>query len=243
MTYADLTPPPPPPPPPPPAPPRPATTGYDFVQPFAFVFQDPRWVTKVLIGGLFYIAAFLIIGIFFILGYCAKLARNVIANDPQPLPEWDDLGGYFAEGIRLFFVGVCYVIPFISLALAFVIPAVIAGNISDAHDVSRFFASSMVSCVWCLFVPISLALSFWLPAALLFAAIDQRFGAAFEFRRIFEFIKANLANYLIAFVVYLIARFAAGLGFILFCIGIVLTAFWSMIVSTYAFAYAYRLRK
>ena len=196
-----------------------------------------------LIGGLFCIAAFFIVGIFFILGYCARLCRNVVANDPQPLPEWDDLGAYFAEGIRLFFAGFCYVIPLIAIVCAFIIPAVIAGNITRPDDISRAIAGGMASCVWCLFLPISLALSFWLPGALLFAAVDQRFGAAFEFRRIFQFIKDNFANYLIAFVVYLIARFAASLGFILFCIGIVLTAFWSMIVSTYAFAYAYRLRK
>jgi len=241
LTYTDLTPPPPPPPPPPPQ--RPASGGYDFVQPFAFVFQDPRWVTKVLIGGLFYLAAFLIVGVFFILGYCAKLCRNVIANDPQPLPEWDDLGGYFVEGVLLFSVGFCYVIPLIAIVCAFIIPAVMAGSIGGPDDVSRAMASGAASCVWCLFVPISLGLSFWLPAALLFAAVEQRFGAAFEFGRIYQFINANFANYLIAFVVYLIARFAAGVGLILFCIGIVLTAFWSMIVSTYAFAYAYRLRK
>jgi hypothetical protein len=240
LTETDLTPPPPPPPPPPE---RPAPAGYDFVQPFGFVFQDPRWVTKVLIGGLFYIAAFLFIGIFFILGYCAKLARNVIANDPLPMPEWDDLGGFFTDGVRLFAVGFCYVIPLIVIACGFIVPLVIAGNVSSRDDLSRAFAGSMVSCVWCLFVPISLALSFWMPAALLFATVEQRFGAALDFRRIYEFIRSNFTNYLIAFVVYLIARFAAGLGFIIFCIGIVLTAFWSMIVSTYAFAYAYRLRK
>ena len=242
MTYIDVTPQPPPPPPPPP-PERPTSGGYDFVQPFAFVFQDPRWVTKVLIGGLFYLAAFLIVGIFFILGYCAKLCRNVVANDPQPLPEWDDLGGYLAEGVRLFFVGFCYVIPLIVAICAIVIPLAIAGNVAGPDDIARDLAGGAASCVWCLFVPVSLAFSFWVPAALLFASVEQRFGAAFEFGRIFQFIKANFANYLIAFVIYLIARFAAGFGVILFCIGVVLTAFWSMIVSTYAFAYAYRLRK
>jgi hypothetical protein len=197
----------------------------------------------VLIGGLFYIAAFLLIGIPFILGYCARLCRNVVVNDPQPLPEWDDLGGYFAEGLRLFFVGLFYVIPLSAIIGVFLVPMILAGNFADPQDVSRAIAGGMASCVWCLFLPISLALSFWIPAAMLFAAVEQRFGAAFEFGRIYQFIKNNFANYLIAFVVYLIARFAASLGVILFCIGVVLTAFWSMIVSTYAFAYAYRLRK
>jgi len=238
LTYADLTPPPPPPPPPPQG-----SSAYDFVQPFAFVFQDPRWVSKILIGGLCYLFFWLIFPIFFILGYCAKLCRNVIANEPQPLPEWDDFGGYLAEGIRLFCVGFCYVIPLFAIGCAFLIPAVLANGFTEPDDISRAITGAFAGVVPCLFVPISLALSFWIPAALLFAAVERRFGAGFEFRRIAQFIKDNLANYLLAFVVYLIARFAAGLGFILFCIGIVLTAFWSMIVSTYAFAYAYRLRK
>lgn len=213
------------------------------MQPFAFVFQDPRWVTKVLIGGLFYLAAFLIVGIFFILGYCAKLCRNVVANEPQPLPEWDDLGGYFAEGIRLFFVIFCYVIPLIALMGVFIIPLAVAGNIAGPDDISRQLAGGASSCLGCLFVPLVLAFSLWMPAAVLFAVVEQRFGAAFEFGRIYRFIKDNFANYLIAVVIHLIAGFAAQLGVILFCIGVVLTAFWSLLVSNYAFAYAYRLRK
>lgn len=213
------------------------------MQPFAYVFQDPRWVTKVLIGGLFHIAAFFLVGVFFILGYCGKLCRNVVANEPQPLPEWDDLGGYFAEGVRLFCVGFCYVIPLIGIICAFVVPAVLAGSIAGPDDLRRTLAGGVASCVWCLIFPISLALSFWLPAALVFASVEQSFSAGFQFGRIYQYIKDNFANYLIAFVVYLIARFAAGFGVILFCIGVVLTAFWAMIVSTYAFAYAYRLRK
>jgi hypothetical protein len=214
------------------------------------MFQDSRWVTKVLIGGLFYILCFLLVGIPFILGYCARLARNVANGDPQPLPEWDDIGGYFVEGLRLVAVGFVYVLPFFALIAAFVVPMGILGSLGNLHNpndvtnqIAGSFASGALSCVWCLMVPVSLLFSFWIPGALLFASIEQRFGAAFEFGRIFAFIRNNLANYLIAFVIYLIARFAAGFGLILFCIGVVLTAFWSMIVSTYAFAYAYRLAR
>ena len=84
--------------PPPPAPPPPT---YDFVRPFAFTFDDPRWLPKILLGGLFYILGIFIVGIIFVLGYQARLARNVIAGVEHPLPEWDDLGEYFAEGLRL----------------------------------------------------------------------------------------------------------------------------------------------
>lgn len=242
MSDASIVPPPPPPPPPPTAGSS-QTNSFDFVQPFAFVFQDERWVQKVLIGGLFYIAAFLLIGIFFILGYCARLARNVIAGVPKPLPEWDDLSTYFVDGVKLAVVGLLYILPFIIIFCAVFIPAGIIGAIGERHDndFAQFASGTMATCLWCLVVPLSLALSFWLPAALTFAVVEDRIGAAFEIGRIWRYIKNNFVNYLLAFLVYLVARFAVPFGAILFCIGIVFTAFWSMVVAAYAFANAYRL--
>jgi hypothetical protein len=73
------------------------------------------------------------------------------------------------------------------------------------------------------------------------AVVERRFTAAFELGRLWRYIRGNLANYLLAFVVYLMARFAVPFGLILFCIGVVFTAFWAMITATAAFAQAYRL--
>ena len=94
---------------------------------------------------------------------------------------------------------------------------------------------------WCLMMPLSLALSIWLPGALLMSIVDGNFGAAFDFGRIGRFIRANAANYLIAVIVYFVARFAAGIGIALCCIGVVFTGFWSTVVAAYAFGQTYRL--
>src|SRR5919202_824693 len=59
------------PPPPPPAP-RPQ---YDFLKPLAFVFEDPNWIGKLLMGALFSLAAVVLIGVFFLYGYLARLVR------------------------------------------------------------------------------------------------------------------------------------------------------------------------
>jgi len=241
------TPPPPPPPPsapqqplpPPPAPPQGPT--FDFGRPFTFVFEDPNWLTKILIGGLFYLAVFFLVGIFFILGYCARLTRNVIAGDPRPLPEWNDLGEYFSEGAVLFLVTFVYMIPIFALVGFFIVPAIIMAGLPHDSDVLRNLAGGVSSLVWCLTIPVSFALSLWLPGALLFTAVERRFSAGFEFARIWNFIRANVGNYLLAFVVYLVARFAGGFGVALCCIGVIFTAFWAFLVSTYAYAQAYRL--
>lgn len=200
-------------------------------------------MSKIAIGGLFYLAAFFVVGIFFILGYCARLTRNVIAGETHPLPEWDDLGGYFSEGLMLFGVGLVYMLPVLAIFGFFFVPAIIMAAAAGENEVMQTMSGGFMTMIWCLTVPVSLALSLWLPGALLFAVVDRRFGAAFEFKRIWTFIRANLGNYLLAYVVYLVARMAGGLGFILCCIGVIFSAFWAMVVATYGFAMTYRFSR
>ncbi len=221
----------------------PQKQSFDFGKPFAFVFNDPNWIAKILIGGLFYLASIVLIGPIFILGYCARLTRNVIAGEPQPLPEWNDLGEYFSEGLRLFCVALLYSIPIIVLFGVVIIPPVIVAALSRSNHYNAMdqWGSGFMGCFSCLLFPLSLGLAFWMPGALLMAVVERRFGAAFEFSRIWEFIRANLGNFLLAFVVYYVARFVAGFGLILFCIGVIFTGFWAMLVATYGYAEVYRL--
>jgi len=231
---------PPPPSPPPSLPPGvPAEPQFDFGKPFTYVFDDPRWLNKILLGGLFYLAGFFIIGWFFVLGYVAQVTRNVIAGEQQPLPEWEDLGRFFNEGARLIGVVLVYIIPVFMLAVAIMIPSGILNSIDN--EAAQSIGGIMVGCLSCLFVPLSLALMVFMPASMLFAIAEQRFGAAFELGRLWNFMVANIGNYLLAVVVYLIARFLGGFGIFLLCIGVVFTGFWSFLITAHAFAQAYRL--
>ncbi len=126
---------------------------------------------------------------------------------------------------------IIYIIPMIALVLTFIMPAVFVGAVAEGNEVAEALSGGMAGCVWCLIVPLSLFVMIFLPASLLFAVVERRFGAAFEFGRIWPFIKANIGNYLLAVVVYLIARFIGGFGIFLFCIGVVFTAFWGLLVD------------
>src|SRR6266550_1428226 len=97
-----------------PAPPRPQ---YDFLKPLTFVFEDPNWIPKILMGALFSLAGVLLIGIFFVYGYLARLVRNVVAGVEHPLPEWTDLGDMFGEGAMLFVATILYMIPIFFLVM------------------------------------------------------------------------------------------------------------------------------
>ncbi|HEX3071230.1 MAG TPA: DUF4013 domain-containing protein [Thermoanaerobaculia bacterium] len=190
-------------------------------------------------GGIFMLASIFIIGAFFIYGYLARLVRNVIAGDAHPLPEWDDLGEYFSEGLRMFGVALVYMLPFIFLMFIFIVPSIVA-EAADS-DAMRNIGGGMAACVWCILFPLGLAMALWLPGALLFTAVERRFGAGFEFAQIAAFIKANIGNYLLAFVVWLVVRMVVPFGFILLCVGVFFTSFWSLVVAAYSFGQVWRL--
>lgn len=190
-------------------------------------------------GGLFMLASIFIIGAFFVYGYMAKLVRNVIAGEQYPLPEWDDLGEYFSEGLRLFGVALVYTLPFVVLMFVFLIPSIVAQ--SADNETLQNIGGGMAACVWCIAFPLGLAMALWLPGALMFAAVERRFGAAFEFGQIAAFIKANIGNYVLAFVVWLVVRMIVPFGMILLCVGIFFTGFWSLVVAAYSFGQVWRL--
>ena len=231
----------PPPPTPPPvfAPAEPAKPQFDFAKPFSYVFDDPDWLQKILIGGLFYLAGIFIIGWFFVLGYVARTTRNVIAGHARPLPEWENIGEYFNEGLRLFGVVLMVILPVTMLAMLLWVPAMVLGSV-DNEGVAAI-GGMFSALIGCLFFPISLAIWFFLPGMLLFTAVEQRFGAAFELGRIWLFIRQNIGNYLLALVIYLIARFLGSAGMMLLCIGVIFTAFWSFLITAHGFAQVYRL--
>jgi hypothetical protein len=237
MSEMSYLPPQPPPPPPPPAAPETAPQ-FDFAKPFTYVFEDPRWMQKILIGGLFYLASIFIIGLFFVMGYMARVVRNVIAGVERPLPEWEDVGSFLGDGLRLVGVAAVYILPFIVVTVMVMVPLGFLGALEN--DGLSALGSGLTGCVACLMFPLSLLVMFFLPGSLLFAAAEQRFSAGFEFGRIWPFIKANFANYLLAVVVYLIARFVGGLGVFLLCVGVIFTAFWAFLITAHAFGQVYR---
>lgn len=211
---------------------------YDFLKPLAFVFEDPQWVQKLLMGALFSLASVILIGIFFVNGYLARLVRNVVDGVERPLPEWTDLGDMFAEGAMLFVAAVIYMMPMFCL-IFLMLPFSILTSIDNVG--TQVLGSGAMLMIGALLAPIGLAVAVWVPAALLHAAVRRDFRAAFEFRTIGNFIKNNALNYVLAYLDWMVARMAAPLGFALCCVGVFITSFWSMLVGAYAFAQVYRL--
>ena len=225
----------------------PAPTGsVDFGRSFTFVTEDPDWLKKILIGGVFTLASALLVGVPFVLGYFSLMLKNVVAGEPRPLPEWDDLGGIFNEGLRLTAVYLVYVLAVVAVVAALgcvvVLPVLaLSGRRGDPSEVLGLLGGLGIVGLYALVMVTSLALAVYLPAALARAALRGTVADGFAWRETLGFIQANLGNYVITLVIYLVASFVSQFGIILCCVGVFPAAFWSYMVLAVALGQTVRL--
>jgi hypothetical protein len=229
-------------------PPRPAPPTLDFGRCFTFLTEDPDWVKKVLLGGLFTLGSFLIVGAFFVAGYLARFMKGVAAGSPRPLPEWDDLSGIFQDGLRV--VGL-YFLYAVGLVVAMAILAcpfgLMFGGLSgfsrpgDAQEVLAAIGGLGIMLAYGVMMLLGLALQLVTPAALARVVFKDDLAAGFDLKRVFGFVRQNLGNYLLSLVVFLLANFLAQFGVLLCCVGLFPAVFWAYLTLGYALGETVRL--
>jgi hypothetical protein len=207
----------------------------DFARAFRFVVEDPDWIKKILIGGAFTLLSAVLIGTPFVGGYFVRLVRNVARGEERPLPEWDDLGGLFMDGLRAVAVYFVYVVGamILPVTLGGILLLVIAGASStggSAGDVVGGMAAFGMVGVYAIGGLLMLVLMLYVPAALLRFVLYDRVSAAFEPREVIGIIQRNLASYFLALVLYLVSNMASQLGVVLCCVGVFPLAFWSFCI-------------
>lgn len=221
----------------PPAPQAPV----DFGRSLKFVFDDRDWVRKVLIGSVFLLLSFMIVGLFFVLGYFMRVIRRTARGVAPALPEWDDLGGLFGDGVKATGLYLVYVLPPLLLLILLALMAVFFGGgmlgvvqrSEEAANALGALATLAFLVAYLLFCVLMLALMFFLPAPLTRLALLGDFRAGLEVREALAFIKRNLSNYVLALTFYLLASFIAQFGVLLCCIGVFPVSFWSLLVLGY----------
>lgn len=211
----------------------------DIGRAFAFVFDDPEWVKKILIGGA--VSLIPLVGGFIVYGYMLEIARRAYVASGDELPEWDDIGGMLAAGFFLWLGYVIWFLPVISLFLcgmvAVILPALATGD--DALITISFLVA------FGLFMPVIFLVSTLAtvlqPLLLGRYAIERRFGAMFEFSAIIADIRAiGAVPLLLLLVTVLAAQSAASLGFILCIIGLIFTSFYASVVTAHSAGQIYR---
>jgi hypothetical protein len=222
-----------------------APANLDFGRSFTFTTEDPDWLKKVLIGGAFTLACSALVGVPFVLGYVARVLRRAAAGAPAPLPEWDDLGGIFREGLRQTAVYLVHMLGVMAVGMlcfgVMLLPVLLSGGRRDPMDALGPAGALLLMALYALILIVALATAVYLPAAMVRAALADSVAAGLEWRHNLEFIRANLANYALALVSYLVAGFVAQFGVLLCCVGFFPAAFWSYLVLAVALGQTVRL--
>ena len=179
-----------------------------------FPFKDPKWKNKLGIGSLVMFVGFIIplVPILFIYGYCAQIMRNIIVEHKEPfLPEWDDWGKLFIDGLKILGVVLIYSLPFILLLIGgyivffttMMIPLFTQNPDSTSNPAGIFPLFGMV--IWLgsfgLGMILAMAISFILPVVVGHMIAANEFAAAFRISEWWGIFKANIAGFLIAYVI------------------------------------------
>jgi hypothetical protein len=214
----------------------------DIGKSFSFVFEDEAWITKVLIA-----AAILLLGLLFswvlfipmiiafvlLAGYSVEIIRRVLRGELDGLPEWDDWGTLFRDGLMVMIIAIVYALPIIVLSICFSVPIGVAAE--DAEGVSVAF-SMLLSCVTLLY---AIAMSLVLPAATAFYAAEDDLGAAFRFGDVFSLVREHLSTYIITFLMSWVAGLIGSAGSIVCGIGWLLTLPYAYMVTGHLYGQAY----
>jgi hypothetical protein len=181
----------------------------DIGKSFTYIFEDKKWISKLLIGVLISWVPILQLALG---GYANEIIRRVEGQHPEPLPDWDDLGKKFVEGLVLTLAMIIYSLPILIITCLFVPFLASAGAFEGDAQTAVAAVTSGLGCVLsCLFILYGLFLSVILPAIQVHYAKVGTFGSCFKIGEITRLATSNLSNYILAWLVYLVFGLVAGL--------------------------------
>ena len=181
----------------------------DFGKAITFVYEDEDWIKKLLLGIL--LAFVPIFGQFAISGYMLAIIRNVKNNAPRPLPEWQNVGEYFVEGLKLTVVGLIYSLPAILLSCPLIMVGVLPALTPVFEDLeSAALALTSVSTLLiigcsCPLTLYSLLLTLIAPAMAIRLAETKEIAACLKVKEIVRFAFANIGPIILSLLIISVA--------------------------------------
>lgn len=165
----------------------------DIGKAFGFVFEDEEWVSKLLLGTVIMLIP--IFGWFALMGYAIEVLRKVKADNPRPLPAWDDIGQYFVDGLMFWVATLIYSIPILIVVCPITLIWILPAAAGDSEDVMAILAgvSGIVTLgLGCLASLYGILLALLTPVLQIRYAETGELGDCLRFGEIFHFLFANI---------------------------------------------------
>lgn len=221
----------------------------DIGKSFSYVFEDPRWVSKVAIGGAILLVGFLFSWVLLIpalaasaivFGYVLNVTRNVADGSATPLPEWNEFGNLLVKGLTALVGVIIWLLPlWLLICCSWAVGIATSSAVSSQSGATRSagdMAALLASCLSCITALVGFVIGVTLYAPLTRFALNGELSTFWDIAGNWNFIQANAGNYIIALLLGpIVANFIAGFGVIACVIGAFFTQFWAYLVGAHLF--------
>jgi hypothetical protein len=195
---------------------------------FRFPFNDPRWKGKAAIGSLLAMVGMSLWLLSWplllpVLGYGVRVMRSSLRGEPPSLPEWDEWGQLFRDGLRALAVGFVYYLPALlvmcagyALLFAMVIPIAATEGDGEGPMLGMIILSQVAFLLtFGISFVLGLPLSFLGLIGLARMVASDSLGSAFEFRAVWALARHGFGKFAVAYVIlvgtYMLMYLAASL--------------------------------
>jgi hypothetical protein len=182
------------------------------------VTEDERWLGKIGIGMAISLASFLIIPIPLLVGYLVGITRNVKKGVERPLPEWDDFGQLFKDGLAVIVGQLVYTLPFWIIVCIAIVASLGLGGLAEGNANEDMLAAGFMATwglVICLSLVFAVALFFLSPALVIQYVRTNELGSMFRISEVVAIARENVGDIVIAalasFVASLVVSVVLGL--------------------------------
>ncbi len=179
---------------------------------FAWPFQDPSWLSKMVVQGLIFIIP--IVGWIALAGWLVLTIDNYRAGRRELPPA----GFHLERGIALFVVLLVY-------GIVIAIPITVLYTVGGAgHNGAVSALAGLIN------LALTLLFAFIAPSLILHT-YRGGFNGGFDVNAVWETATANTSNTVIAGLIVYVARLVGGIGFLLCCVGALFTIPYSTAIT------------
>ncbi|MFK7800635.1 MAG: DUF4013 domain-containing protein [Anaerolineae bacterium] len=198
----------------------------DYAKGLTFAFDDKDWLSKLGKGALWaFISMILVIPAwFFSTGYGLQTAKNVMRGEKHPLPNLDDIGSIFVDGLKFFLASFVLLLPMIVLICIMMSGMIAAGTAADSLDEDTLGAimggsAIVVQCIAGLY---GILIGFIMPALMVrYLQTDGDIRETLNMGKLFAIVREHfvpcLMILLMSFAASIAFQFAFYLSFITIC--------------------------
>lgn len=191
-------------------------------------------VTTVILGGIMTLFAFLLVPLFALMGYAVRVLDRTARGDDEP-PVFDDWGELIVDGAKASVIAFVYALVPTAVLVAFLVSGGLLG--ASGSELLGTIGGIGIFVGFAVWLALSLAVAYAIPAALANFAETRRLGAGFEWATMRRALvdRTYATGWLTAFAIIVVGGLVSSLLNVIPVLGFIASAFVGFYVAVAAY--------